>query len=193
MFLPELLPTIYSKPASVPTILGLSPIRNMFMREYADLVLLSMPVLLPTCASSTLFTGNIFPSSVTRYTSSAAACGTNSNGSDMPPSPPSGSIGGANCQGLANMSTRNTDRVNRSMPTKPDLLLRRSFLQGVAGCRGIGSSGKRWGAAGRLEQVQKGFNGAPMPLESVGVWPSSATGSFWGLDMAWMPLESAVV
>ena len=61
---------------------------------------------------------------------------------------------GANCQGLTNINTKNTDKANRSIPTKPDLLLRRSFFQGVAGCRGIDSSEKRRGAAGRLEQVQ---------------------------------------
>ena len=88
-----------------------------------------------------------------RYAFAAAAGGTNIDGFDIWPSMPSGSVGGANCQGLANMSTRNTDRANRNMTTKLDLLLRRSFFQGVAGCRGIGSSGKRWGAAGRLEQV----------------------------------------
>ena len=52
------------------------------------------------------------------------------------------------------------------MPTKLDLLLRRSFFQGMASCRGIGSSGKHLGTAGRLEQVQ-GFDGALVPLESV--------------------------
>ena len=81
-----------------------------------------------------------------------------------------GSVGGANCQGLANMSTKNTDRANRSIPTKPDLLLRRSFFQGMASCRGIGSSEKRLGVADGmafgLEPVPYGSGMANAPQQS---------------------------
>ena len=110
-------------------------------------LILSLPARSSGCAKSANYESNL------RYAFAAAAEGTNIDGFDIWPSMPSGSIGGANCQGLANMSTKNTDRANRSMPTKLDLLLRRSFFQGVASCRGTDSSGKHQSAAGRLEQV----------------------------------------
>ena len=46
----------------------------------------------------------------------------------------------------------------------------------AASYRDTDSSGRHRGTVGRLEQVQGGFDSAWVPLESVGVWPSSAAG-----------------
>ena len=99
--------TNFMFPGEMPSILAFEPIRNRFMAARSLFVPLSefwMIIVLVLLPSST---GNTFPSSVTRYASSAAAGGTNRSGSDMPPSLPTGSTGGAYCHALNNNTCSN--------------------------------------------------------------------------------------